>query len=143
MKYKKKTNLENAKLFGHSLDQDDFNTMASLLSEACRYQIGKEELKGPIEIAGSYEQNMIDGRKKLDKLEWGQSTVEKITEKEFYINFTDYLTHKGLSHTHRCTQKICFDDQGLIFQITHLKNEKEKNKLNAFYKKVGLRWAKK
>ena len=82
---------------------------------------------------------MIDGRKKLDNLEWGQSTVQIINEKEFYINFTDYLTHNDQKHTHQCTQKIRFDDRGLIIQIIHQDNEKETNELNAFYKKVGLK----
>ncbi|MEO1262809.1 MAG: hypothetical protein AAFZ15_28635 [Bacteroidota bacterium] len=132
-----KTNTEIAVQFGQSLDEDNFVATAKLLSPTCIYVIGEKRLNGPSEIVGSYEQNMIEGRKKLDKLEWGKSMAEKINEQEYLIHFTDYLTHKGLSYTHRCTQKIRIE-LGVISHIFHIENKEEQKKLNDFYLKVGI-----
>ncbi len=52
-----------AKVFGTSLDQDDFNLTASVLSEKWVYKIGTSPLNGPTEICNSYGENMIAGRK--------------------------------------------------------------------------------
>lgn len=132
-------NLIIVKKFGNSLDQDDFKMTASFLASNCSYRIGDTELKGPAEITGSYEQNMLEGRKKLDKLEWGQSAIEPINAKEFYVHFTDYLTHKGETYIHKCKQKIIFNELNLIIKIIHIDDPIEQNKLNDYYKRVGLK----
>jgi len=95
-----------AKLFGTSLDQDDFETTKTVLSDNCEYDIGSETLVGAIAICNSYEQNMIAGRKKMDKLEWGKSWIESINDNQYFVHFTDYLTHKGETYTHCCKQKL-------------------------------------
>ena len=130
-------NFTIAKKFGQSLDKDDFETTAKLLSHSCIYKIGKKTLRGPTEIVSSYEQNMIEGRQKLDSLEWGKSRATKINEKEYIIHFTDYLTHKSLTYTHKCQQKLKIE-KGLVTHIVHVDDEEEQNRLNDFYRKVGI-----
>ena len=125
--------------FGNSLDQDDFETTKKLLSQDCEYIIGSDILYGPTEICNSYEENMIEGRKKLDKLEWGESQIEKISDYEFYVHFTDYLTHKGIDYTHKCKQKLTINAHGKITQINHIDNPEEAKKLNEYYIKVGIK----
>ncbi len=93
-------------LFGSSLDHDDFEKVKDLLAENCVYQIGSETLIGPEAILASYEQNMLAGRKKMDKLEWGTSRIETISDCEYLVHFTDYLYHRGEQYTHRCQQKL-------------------------------------
>jgi len=124
--------------FGTSLDQDDYKTTRQLLSSDCEYIIGSEILIGPQAISDSYEQNMIEGKKKMDKLEWGKSRIEDITESEFFVHFTDYLTHKGESYTHRCKQKVTVNTDNKIIKIEHIDNAEEAEKLKAFYIKVGI-----
>jgi hypothetical protein len=125
--------------FGQSLDNDDFNQTKKLLSQSCKYIIGDDTLVGPENICQSYEQNMIEGRKKLDVLEWGQSRIETIDNSEFYVHFTDYLTHKGVKYTHRCKQKLRMNEDGLINRIEHIHDQEEQNRLNEYYKRVGLK----
>ena len=125
--------------FGNSLDQDDFETTKELLSQNCEYTIGSDILIGPTEICNSYEQNMIEGRKKLDKLEWGESQIEKISDNEYYVHFTDYLTHKGIDYTHRCKQKLTINSIGKITKINHIDNPEEAKRLNEYYIKVGIK----
>jgi len=125
--------------FGESLDHDNFEETKELLSQNCRYLIGDEILIGANKICLSYEQNMLDGRKKLDNLEWGKSRIESISDSEFYVHFTDYLTHKGKSYTHRCTQKLHVNEDGLIISIEHIQDQDEQDRLDHYYKEVGLK----
>jgi len=130
---------EVASAFGISLDRDDFSATKNLLDDKCQYFIGKEILQGPSAICKSYEDNMIEGRKKLDKLEWGQSQIEEINNNEFYVHFTDYLTHKNEKYTHKCKQKLTVGSNDKIVKIEHIANPTEQERLNEFYMKVGLK----
>lgn len=125
--------------FGRALDQDDFKAAEALLHPNCTYDIGKEVLEGAQAICNSYEQNMIEGRKKLDELEWGQCRVEAAGTDEVDLFFTDYLGHAGLKHTFRCKQRLRFDEAHRIVHITHMNLDGEPEKLDEFYRKVGLR----
>lgn len=124
--------------FGQSLDNDDFNLTKNLLSQECKYFVGEEILIGPDAICNSYEQNMIEGRNKLDVLEWGKSRIESINDSEYYVHFTDYLTHKGKSYTHKCKQLLSINDKGLVDAIKHIHNKEEQSKLDNYYRDVGL-----
>ena len=130
--------LESAIIFGNSLDADDFDLTRSVLSADCKYHIGEDVLNGPQSICDSYEQNMIAGRKKLDKLEWGKSHIEEVSKNRYYVHFTDYLTHQSKSYTHRCKQKLTTNDLGKIILIEHIHDQDEQDRLNNFYKSVGL-----
>ena len=133
-----KKNEQIAIKFGSTLDNDQFELTKKLLSDDCNYFIGEAVLTGPDEICNSYEQNMVEGREKLDTLEWGESSIESIDDKKFIVHFTDYLTHKNKRHIHRCEQILNFNNDGLICKITHIENPEEKEKLAEFYKAVGL-----
>lgn len=130
---------EIAERFGQSLDNDEFDTTKQLLTADCKYIIGEESLVGPEAICGSYEQNMIEGRKKLDNLEWGKSRIETISDSEFYVHFTDYLTHKGEEYTHRCKQRLTLNENRKIVLIEHIHDQEEQDKLDQYYRGVGLK----
>jgi hypothetical protein len=110
-----------------------------LLSSDCTYFIGEDVLVGPKDICQSYEQNMIEGRKKLDVLEWGKSKIESINDADYYVHFTDYLTHKGEKYTHRCKQKLHVNTDGFINSIEHIHDQEEQDRLDAYYRRVGLK----
>ena len=129
---------EIAEKFGKYLDHDEFELTKGLLSPDCKYSIGKEIFIGPDTICNSYEQNMIEGRNKLDNLVWGESRIEAIGNSEYFVHFTDYLTHKGIDYTHICKQKLTIHDNKII-QIEHVEDFDEQKRLNEFYKKVGLK----
>jgi hypothetical protein len=132
-------NKSTAIQFGQSLDRDDFKLTRTFLAPDCKYVIGGEVLTGPGKICGSYQENMLEGRKKLDELVWGQSRVEPVNENEFYVHFTDFLTHKGKKFTFRCRQKLSFNSAGKIAIIEHIHDKNEQNRLEEFYRKVGLK----
>jgi hypothetical protein len=128
-----------AKVFGTSLDQDNFALTASVLDQDCIYKIGETTLVGPVNICNSYEENMIAGRKKLDELEWGKSKITRISENEFFVHFTDYLTHKNEKYTHRCKQKLTINSGGKINRIEHINDPEEQDRLDTYYRSVGLK----
>lgn len=128
-----------AKVFGTSLDQDNFELTATVLSDDCKYLIGENILTGPAEICNSYEENMLAGRKKLDQLKWGKSKITRINNNQFFVHFTDYLTHQNKKYTHRCQQKLTLNSEGKINYIEHIHDQDEQDKLDAFYESVGLK----
>lgn len=130
--------LAKAREFGLALDHDDFETAQNLLAENCEYDIGEKMLRGAAAIANSYEANMIEGRKKLDELVWGKCRVEWVGELKVLLFFTDYLKHRGKSHTFKCSQLLTFNSEGKIIRIDHRDIEGEPEQLRAFYLSVGL-----
>ncbi|NOQ70832.1 MAG: hypothetical protein GQ574_02455 [Crocinitomix sp.] len=128
-----------AKVFGTSLDQDNFELTASVLSDDCIYIIGTDTLTGPLAICNSYEENMLAGRKKLDELQWGESKITRINENQFHVHFTDYLTHQNKKYTHRCQQKLSINSLGKISEIEHIHDQEEQDRLDAYYRIVGLK----
>ena len=130
--------IQIAEDFGRALDHDDFDTLKELLDPECVYRIGSQELIGPEAIANSYEQNMIEGRKTLDELLWGESGVEEVGAREFIVHFTDHLKHKGQSFIHRCQQRVVVGGNKLIVNISHVANESEEVRLKEFMNRVGL-----
>lgn len=125
--------------FGNSLDNDDYSVTKKTLANDCQYHIGQQILFGPDEITKSYEDNMIEGRKKLDKLEWGNCKIVDISESEFFVHFTDYLTHKSRDYIHRCRQKITVGTNNKITKIEHISDPEEQERLINYYKSVGLK----
>lgn len=132
------TKQEAAIIFGRSLDQDDFELTKSVIADDCRYDIGDKTLVGPQAIAKLYEDNMIDGRKKFDKLEWGQSEIEKINEDQYFVHFTDNLTHKGELYVYQCKQRLTINEESKIISIEHIADKEATARLKAFYRRVGL-----
>ena len=126
-----------AQAFGTSLDQDDFERTKTLLSDNCEYDIGSEVLRGPDAIAGSYESNMIEGRKKMDKLEWGESRVEALDNNQYFVHFTDYLTHKGETYTFSCKQRLTLEGDQIV-RIEHIHDAEDWEQLQAWYRSVGI-----
>ena len=125
--------------FGKALDQDDFSSVKGLIAPDCTYTIGDTSLVGPDDIADSYEQNMLKGRKQLDELVWGDTYVEAISTNEFMIFFTDYIKHKGHSFVHRCKQKVTIGESFRISKIEHVDDENESQRLKDFFEKVGVK----
>ena len=115
-----KSFFEIAEAFGVALDKDDFQTAENLIHPDCIYDIVSSQIHGPKTIVSSYEENMIEGRKKMDELVWGKSYVKALGEYQFEVYFTDYLKHKGISHIHKCKQKLTLNEEGMIIKIEHI-----------------------
>ena len=130
--------IQIAEEFGKALDQDNFEQLKKLLAPQCTYCIGDVKLIGPEAIANSYERNMLEGRETLDELAWGESGIEAVDDYEFILHFTDHLKYRGHSFIHRCQQRVVVGEDRMIIEINYVENVAEANKLNDFYKKVGL-----
>jgi len=108
-----------AQSFGTLLDQDDFEGFKKLLAADCVYHIHEDILHGGDEIAGLYEQNMKAGKKKFDKLEWGECSITALSEDQFMVHFSDFITHGGQTHNYKCNQIISINDDLVVTTIKH------------------------
>jgi len=125
--------------FGTTLDADNFTSFKNIIAPECNYHIGDELYVGPDEIAGLYEKNLIEGKAKFDKLVWGKCRIEKVEPDIFEVYFSDFLTHQGITHNYQCKQRITINDSLLVIKIQHIELPNQREALNAFYEKVGLK----
>jgi hypothetical protein len=124
--------------FSSALDNDDFEEARRYLSKNCVYFIDGRTLTGADEIVNSYERNMTEARNKLDRLEWGKTEIKKLNALEYLLYFTDLLTHKGVNHVYKCSQRLRLNESGEIIEITHFEEGEERKNLELFYSKVGI-----
>ena len=125
--------------FGTLLDQDDFSNFKLLLKPNCIYEIGDQIYNNRAAIAGLYEKNMKEGKVKFDELVWGKSEIKQVSENEYDVYFSDFLKHQGIEHNYKCKQRITINENHLVEKIVHMELPGEREKLLAFYEKVGLR----
>lgn len=124
--------------FGSCLDNDQYDAFRSILAPNCHYEIGGKVLKDKDSIAGLYEKNMKEGKLKFDDLQWGKSRIEKVSESEYDVYFSDFLKHKGIEHNYNCKQRVTVNDENLVCEIVHFELPGEKESLMEFYERVGL-----
>jgi len=130
--------LEVAKKFGVALDNDSFETALSCLDAQCIYDTGESTFSGAQAICDMYEQNMLEGRKKFDRLEWGNCEVKQTADREVSVYFSDFLEHQGIAHNYQCIQHLHFDEAEFVVRIEHREIGDNRERLTAFKKQVGL-----
>ena len=128
-----------AQLFGEYLDADDFESVKTLLTDDCRYEINSKLIIGKIPIVDSYESSLKEGKQKFDQLIWGKSKIKAINENEFEVHFSDFLTHQGITHNYKCKQLLLINSDLLIEKIIHQEFPGQKESLEKFYINVGLK----
>ncbi len=130
--------LKIAALFGEYLDTDQYDLFKQLLTKDCLYQIHDKTYHNSTDIANLYESNMKAGKAKFDRLQWGKAIVSHIKDDIYKVHFTDYLEHKGISHTYECDQWVYLNNELKIYKIEHHEIPAKKEALEKFYKLVGL-----
>ena len=126
-----------AKQFAQALDRCDFAEAGRYISSDCRYQTGSEELVGPQAILASYAESAQWGSETLDQVIY-ESEVQG-EGSNLSVLYTDRITHGGLTHDYRCRQHLSINPAGLIFKIVHEELPGEREKLNEFWARCGVR----
>lgn len=129
--------LRVARELAAALDRCDFDEAAAHLSPDCHYRIGSEELVGPDAIIASYRESAEWGRRTLDQVVYeSQVTQGPGGPSVLYI---DGLTHHGQTCEYRCRQHFMLNDAGQVVHILHEELPGEREKLDAFFAKVGVK----
>ena len=126
-----------AKHFAQALDRCDFAKAGRYISSDCHYQTGYEELIGPQVILASYSESAEWGSKTLDQVIY-ESEVQGEGE-NLSVLYIDRITHGGQTHEYRCRQHLSINDAGLIVRIVHEELPGEREKLNEFLARCGIR----
>lgn len=129
--------IEVAKRFASALDQEDYETAISLLSDDCWYLCRGKRFQGPGEIIESYRTNGDEGSQSFETIEY-ESEVHALSDRSALIRFKDHLSHRGETFTFECDQQIEIDDDGRIAQIRHVDLSGQREALEAFKKRVGI-----
>jgi hypothetical protein len=126
-----------AEQFANSLDAEDYETAAKCLTANCEYTIGGRTYRGPDAIIDSYRKSAEWGARTLDRVRYANRI--RISDRDGVVaEFVDYIEHAGLTHTHRCEQRLEFDEHGLISRIRHTDLPGERRALDEFFGRAGV-----
>jgi len=131
-------NLTIARQFAEALDRDDFDAARDLLHENVVYDAPNGRLDSRDAVIDSYARNARWARRAFDELTF-RSDVQMLATDRAEILYTDETMHRGVHHIYQCRQIITFDDTGRISHIEHREIPGEKEKLEAFLDRVGVK----
>ncbi len=126
--------LEIARQFANSLDEEDYQATAELLSMQCKYSCRDQVYVGPQAILNSYRTTGDSAKERFDNIEY-DSIVQLLTANTAQIHFVDHLYHNGGKHTFECEQRIEVRE-GKITRIEHLDLPGQREALKAFLNQV-------
>ncbi len=129
--------LDIARRFAAALDRCDFGEAAGYLAPDCRYEIGHEVLVGPDAVVASYRASDEWGRRVLHRVIY-ESEVEE-TADGISMLYTDRIIQDGETHEHRSHQRVWLNDDGQITRIVHAELPGEREQLEEFFKRHGIR----
>jgi 8-oxo-dGTP pyrophosphatase MutT (NUDIX family) len=126
-----------AERFATALDHSDYDAAMSLLGSHADYVTAPETLHGPVAIIASYREHDEWARQHLQAVEYESSV--RVDSDRAVVTFIDHLAHEGATHTYACEQLMWVDDAGLITRIEHREIPGQREGLEAFLERVGIR----
>ncbi len=126
-----------ARFFATALDRCDYDEARRYIAADCRYQINPQELVGPEAIIASYRESAEWGRGVLDQVVY-ESKVQPVGD-HFAVLYIDRVTHHGETHVYRCRQRLWLDDSGRVVRIVHEELPGEREALDEFFERQGVK----
>jgi hypothetical protein len=126
-----------ARHFASALDRCDFAEAVKYLAGDCQYQIAQETLVGPDAIICSYRLSAEWGSRTLDRIAYESQVTDEIDS--LSVLFIDRITHGGQTHEYRCRQHLWLNHAGKIARILHEELPGEREKLDEFFARCGVR----
>jgi hypothetical protein len=126
-----------AERFAQALDREDYAAAASCLASACEYSIRGRVHRGVEAILAAYREAGSWAASELDGVRF-ESSVRLVRGGGAVVTFVDHLERAGEQVTHRCEQRLAFDEAGKICRIEHVDLPGEREALAAFFARVGI-----
>lgn len=129
---------EVAERLATALDQDDYQTVASVLAEEVRYSIGEEVLVGREAVVESYRTASEMAHRLFDQVEYGHTVFTTDDPNTFRISYTDTLTIGEESLTHMAEQHLTVATEEGVTRIVNVDLPGEREAVDAFLERHGL-----
>jgi len=129
---------EVAERLAIALDQDDYETVASVLAEEVSYSIGEDVLVGREEVVGSYRAASEMARRLFDRVEYGHVVFATDDPDTFRISYSDRLTIGDESLTHMAEQHVTVAMEEAVTRIVNVELPGEREAVDAFLERHGL-----
>ena len=120
-----------------ALDNDDYTTVLSLLSDDVTYELGNRTLRGPEAVAASYRESSEMARRIFDSVEYGHSHPRTTDGHTFGIAYTDTLTIDDETLIHNAHQTVTVDRTKGVTHITNEEVPGESAKVEEFLERHG------
>ncbi len=127
-----------ASAFVKALDTEDFGAAQGLLAPGCAYAFRGKITRGAGEIVDSYRAAAAWASASFDRIRY-ESALTQESPARFRVRFVDLTDHAGQSHRHECEQVFTVDAQSLIDRIEHVDLPGERERLDAFLERVGVK----
>ncbi len=131
------SSLAISRRFAAALDRCDFAQATGYLAADCRYEIGGKALNGRDAIIASYRESAEWGRRMLDGVVY-ESDVRSEGD-HFAVLYTDRITHGGETCEYRSRQHLWLNADGQVMKIVHEELSGEREKLNGFFARHGVK----
>ena len=123
--------------FAASLDAEDYQAVATLLSEECEYAIRGRSYFGPTAIIELYRETGDCAKRDVDNVKY-ESAVRSLAHNLAVIHFKDHLCHNGRHFTFECQQLVEVGDDSLITRIEHVDLAGQREALAQFMQQIGV-----
>jgi hypothetical protein len=132
-----KGRLAVAERFAQALDGEDYAAARLCLAPDCEYSIRGVVHRGADAILAAYREAGEWGAAQLDGVRF-ESSVRAGDGGGAIVAFVDHLECRGEELTHRCEQRLAFDEVGRIRRIEHVDLPGEREALEGFFARVGI-----
>ena len=128
--------LETLERVATALDDDDFDTLRSLLEPNCVYDADRDgSVVGPDAIADVFRRNSEWGRSRIQYIKFTHVIDANDLTK---ILFIDDLEHNGRKIRHVITMHVAFSAHGLVQSLSLEYAPGERGRLHKFFREAGI-----
>ena len=128
---------ETVETLASALDNDDYETVVSLLSKDVSYHLGDKILTGPEAVAASYRDSSEMARRIFDSVEYGHGEPETTDGRIFAIAYTDTLTIGEETLVHNAHQTVTVDRGKGVIHIINDEVPGESVRVDEFLERHG------
>jgi hypothetical protein len=123
--------------FANALDRCDFGEATGYLAEDCQYRIAEQTIVGPQAIMASYRESAEWGSRTLEQVIYASEVEER--HEGVSVLYIDRIIQHGQAHEYRCRQHLTFNAAGKVARIVHEELPGEREKLNEFFARHGVK----
>ncbi|HEX6220262.1 MAG TPA: hypothetical protein VF115_04125 [Acidimicrobiia bacterium] len=130
--------IEYVETLARGLDADDYEMVASVLSDQVEYSIGSEVIHGPAAVLTSYREASEMAHGLFDMVVYDHEVKATDNHDIFRVSYSDELTVAGETLKHLAEQHVTVVPGDGVVRIVNVDLPGEREKVNEFMARHGL-----
>jgi hypothetical protein len=129
--------IQYVETLAEALDNDDYETAASVLSPDVEYVVGDETLHGPSAIVASYRAASEMAHRIFDAVGYDHQVLTTDDPTLFHVDYEDILTIGEETLVHKALQHVRAEQGRGVVHITNVDVPGEREQVDAFLARHG------